>query len=508
MATKPTQAQEAVLKYFKQHEITEKLNEVINKLAKVQHEDPFGFMIKELEKMQVVKITQVVATQAFDSRGNPTVEVTVTTNQASCSALVPSGASTGIYEALELRDGGDDYHGKGVFVAVKNVNEIIAPALIGRDPRDQEAIDRLMIEELDGTKNDFGWSKSKLGANAILGVSLAVCRAGASAAGIPLYQHIANLAGNKELVLPVPSFNIINGGTHAGNKLAMQEFMILPTEARSFSEAMKIGTEVYHHLKKVIKEQYGQDAINVGDEGGFAPNIVNNKEALDLIATAIENAGYTGQVQLGMDVAASEFYSEEKKTYDLNFKNTEVEGGGKKGKGGGGGGPDPHTSDELADVYRGFVKDCPMVTIEDPFDQNDWQAWAKLTADIGQQVQIVGDDLLVTNPIRVKTAIEKRACNALLLKVNQIGSVTESIEAVRLAKNAEWGVMCSHRSGETEDSFIADLAVGLSTGQIKSGAPCRSERLSKYNRLLRIEQELGNKATYAGTQFRRPAPAF
>ncbi|CAN1275784.1 Enolase 2 [Linum perenne] len=383
-----------------------------------------------------ITIVSVKARQIFDSRGNPTVETDIKLSDGYLArAAVPSGASTGIYEALELRDGGSEYLGKGVSKAVDNVNSIIGPALIGKDPAEQTAIDTLMVQQLDGTVNEWGWCKQKLGANAILAVSLAVCKAGAHAKGIPLYKHIANLAGNPKLVLPVPAFNVINGGSHAGNKLAMQEFMILPTGAASFKEAMKIGAEVYHHLKSVIKKKYGQDATNVGDEGGFAPNIQENKEGLELLKTAIAKAGYTDKVVIGMDVAASEFYGSDKR----------------------------------------------------------------------EKVQIVGDDLLVTNP---KKAIKEKSCNALLLKVNQIGSVTESIEAVKMSKRAGWGVMASHRSGETEDTFIADLSVGLSTGQIKTGAPCRSERLAKYNQLLRIEEELGSEAVYAGVNFRTPVEPY
>jgi enolase len=353
-----------------------------------------------------------------------------------------------------------------------------------------------MVHELDGTKNEWGWCKQKLGANAILAVSLAVCKAGALVKKIPLYQHIANLAGNKNLVLPVPAFNVINGGSHAGNKLAMQEFMILPTGASSFKEAMKMGVEVYHNLKSVIKKKYGQDATNVGDEGGFAPNIQENKEGLELLKTAIEKAGYTGKVVIGMDVAASEFYGEKDQTYDLNFKEENNDGSQKI------------SGDSLKNVYKSFVSEYPIVSIEDPFDQDDWVHYAKMTEEIGEPVQIVGDDLLVTNPTRVAKAIAEKSCNALLLKVNQIGSVTESIEAVRMSKRAGWGVMTSHRSGETEDTFIADLAVGLSTGQIKTGAPCRSERLAKYNQLLRIEEELGAAAVYAGLKFRAPVEPY
>jgi enolase len=352
----------------------------------------------------------------------------------------------------------------------------------GKDPTKQREIDEFMIKDLDGTDN-----KGKLGANAILAVSMAVAKAGAAEKGVPLYKHIADLAGNPKLVLPVPAFNVINGGSHAGNALAMQEFMILPTGAASFTEAMRMGSEVYHTLKGVIKAKYGQDACNVGDEGGFAPNISSNAEGLELLATAIEKAGYTGKVKIGMDVAASEFMTEDK-SYDLNFKNQPNDGSQKK------------TGDEMIEVYKGFAADHPIISIEDPFDQDDIEHTTKLTAlDL---CQIVGDDLLVTNPKRVAAAIEGKWCNALLLKVNQIGSVTESIEAVGMAKGAGWGVMASHRSGETEDTFIADLAVGLATGQIKTGAPCRSERLAKYNQLLRIEQELGEDAVYAGEDYR------
>ncbi|KAF4352289.1 hypothetical protein F8388_005936 [Cannabis sativa] len=323
-------------------------------------------------------------------------------------------------------------------------------------------------------------SVQMLGANAILAVSLALCKAGAHVAKTPLYQHIANLAGNKNLVLPVPAFN---------------EFMILSVGASSFKEAMKMGVEVYHNLKSVIKKKYGQDATNVGDEGGFAPNIQENKEGLELLKTAIAKVGYTGKVVIGMDVAASEFYGSDK-TYDLNFKEENNNGSEKI------------SGDALKDPYKSFVSEYPIVSIEDPFDQDDWEHYAKMTVECGEQVQIVGDDLLVTNPKRVEKAIKENSCNALLLKVNQIGSLTESIEAVRMSKKAGWGVMASHRSGETEDTFIADLSVGLVTGQIKTGAPCRSERLAKYNQLLRIKEELGSKAVYAGAKFRVPVEPY
>lgn len=430
-------------------------------------------------------LKSIKARQIFDSRGNPTVEVDLVTDLGLFRAAVPSGASTGVHEALELRDNDKNhYHGKAVLKAIANVNDIIAPELLksGLEATQQTEIDEFMLK-LDGTEN-----KSKFGANAILGISLAVAKAGAAKKGIPLYKHLADLAGNPNIILPVPAFNVINGGSHAGNKLAMQEFMILPTGAASFTEAMKIGSEVYHHLKKVIHNKFGLDATAVGDEGGFAPNILNNKDALLLIQDAIAKAGYTGKVEIGMDVAASEFHKDGQ--YDLDFKN-----------------PNSDKSlwlspDKLTDLYQEFIKEFPMVSIEDPFDQDHWDAWTKMTANT--TIQIVGDDLTVTNPKRIQTAVEKKACNCLLLKVNQIGTVTESIKAHNLAKSNGWGTMVSHRSGETEDTFIADLVVGLSTGQIKTGAPCRSERLAKYNQILRIEEELGAAAKYAGKNFRKP----
>nr|XP_033780208.1 beta-enolase [Geotrypetes seraphini] len=431
-----------------------------------------------------MSIQRIHAREILDSRGNPTVEVDLYTGKGRFRAAVPSGASTGIYEALELRDGDKSrYLGKGVLHAVDHINKTIAPALLEKKLSvvEQEKIDKLMLE-LDGTEN-----KSKFGANAILGVSLAVCKAGAAEKGVPLYRHIADLAGNKELILPVPAFNVINGGSHAGNKLAMQEFMILPVGANSFREAMRIGAEVYHNLKSVIKAKYGKDATNVGDEGGFAPNILENNEALELLKSAIEKAGYPDKIVIGMDVAASEFYREGK--YDLDFKSPD----------------DPNrriSGQKLGELYKSFIAHYPVVSIEDPFDQDDWENWTTFTKEV--KIQIVGDDLTVTNPKRIHKAVEVKACNCLLLKVNQIGSVTESIQACKLAQTNGWGVMVSHRSGETEDTFIADLVVGLCTGQIKTGAPCRSERLAKYNQLMRIEEELGQKAHFAGHHFRNP----
>ncbi|XP_060840115.1 enolase-like isoform X2 [Rhopalosiphum padi] len=391
-------------------------------------------------------ISKIEAYTILDSRGLPTVAVDLTIkNGLVFHAAVPSGASTGKYEALELRDNDESYFlGKGVNTAINNIENIIAPALVksGLKVTEQRAIDDLMIK-LDGTPN-----KSKLGANAILGVSIAVTNAGARQEGIPLYKHIANLAGNEQIALPVPAFNVINGGSHAGNKLAMQEFMILPTGARSFSEAIQMGSEVYQHLKNVIKDKYGLHATLVGDEGGFAPNIIDSKECLRLIETAIKKAGYKEKIKIGIDVAASEFYVDGG-MYDLDFKNKSANKDKTK----------IISTDQLLAYYQEIVNEFPVITIEDPFDENHWEAWTKFTKSTN--IQVVGDDLTVTNPIRITEAINKKACNCLLLKINQIGTITESIDAHLLAKKNGWSTMVSHRSGETEDTFIADLVVGL-----------------------------------------------
>jgi len=386
----------------------------------------------------------------------------------------------------------ENWLGKGVSKACGNVNGAISDLFVGKeiDITDQRAVDKIMLDA-DGTPN-----KSNLGANAILGVSLAIARAAAAEKEVPLYQHLADLAENSDrIILPVPAFNVINGGSHAGNKLAMQEFMILPYGVGSFSNAMKAGAEIYQNLKLVIKKKYGQDAVNVGDEGGFAPNILVNEDALDLVCEAIKVSGYEGKVGICMDVAASEFWVDDKKKYDLDFKSDKSDM------------PEEQrflTPIQLGDLYRSFIEKYPIVSIEDPFDQDDWEGYVAFTDSVGDKTQVVGDDLLVTNPTRIQTALDKKACNALLLKVNQIGSLTESIDACKMSQNSNWGVMVSHRSGETEDSFIADLVVGLGTGQIKTGAPCRSERLSKYNQLLRIEEQLGEKAVFAGNKWRTP----
>ena len=443
-----------------------------------------------------LNILQVKGREIIDSRGNPTVEADIITDKGLFRSAVPSGASTGIYEALELRDKANPrYGGKGVATAVNNINKIIAPAIIGKSVIDQSAIDKLMIEELDGSKNEWGFSKSKLGANAILGVSMAISRAAASYRKVPLYKYIANLAGfkNKKFILPVPSLNIINGGSHAGNKINFQEFMIMPIGAESFRSAMQMSCEVYATLQKMLKEMYGKSSVLVGDEGGFgAPQLNSEEEVLEIICKSIDKAGYSEKVKIAMDIAASEFFDENDKLYDLGWKTKEA---GKK-----------ITGEQLMKKYQDLTLKYPIISIEDPFEQNDFDAYTLMNKVLGDRVQIVGDDLLVTNPTRIKMGIDKKSCNALLLKVNQIGSLTESIEACRLSRSAGWGVMVSHRSGETEDSYIADLVVGLGTGQIKTGSPCRSDRVAKYNQLMRIEEELGDKAIYAGKHFANPTP--
>eukprot|EP01005_Ploeotia_sp_CARIB1_P000108 NODE_110_length_1516_cov_1005.371490_g108_i0.p1 GENE.NODE_110_length_1516_cov_1005.371490_g108_i0~~NODE_110_length_1516_cov_1005.371490_g108_i0.p1 ORF type:complete len:437 (+),score=127.67 NODE_110_length_1516_cov_1005.371490_g108_i0:94-1404(+) len=434
--------------------------------------------------MSEFTIKAIKAREILDSRGNPTVECDLKCTHGEFRSAVPSGASTGIYEAWELRDGDKSrYLGKGVSKVVDNVNGDIQNALVGKDVRDQAAIDKIMLD-LDGTP-----SKKKLGANAILAVSMAVCRAGAAAAGKPLFQYIADIAGTKTIRLPVPCLNVINGGKHAGNALAPQEYMVAPVGASSFKEAMRMGCEVYHHLKAIVKKNYGIDSVNVGDEGGFAPPVKDAQQPLELLKEAIEAAGYTGKIKICMDCAASEFYKEDKKQYDLAFKSDT---------------PNLITGSALCEMYADWSKNYPIVSIEDPFDQDDWASWTELTTICKQRgVQIVGDDLTVTNTERIQSAIDKGSCSSLLLKVNQIGSVTEAINASKMAHGAGWTVMVSHRSGETEDTFIADLVVGLGTGQIKSGAPCRGERTCKYNQLLRIEEELGENAIYGSEQFNK-----
>ncbi|MDK8708614.1 phosphopyruvate hydratase [Corynebacterium pseudodiphtheriticum] len=413
-------------------------------------------------------IMHVFAREILDSRGNPTVEAEVVLDDgAHGRAGVPSGASTGEHEAHELRDGGKRYLGKGVLQAVENVNEVIADELAGQVADDQRLIDAAMLQ-LDGTEN-----KSKLGANAILGVSMAVAKAAADSAALPLYRYIG---GPNAHVLPVPMMNILNGGAHADSGVDVQEFMIAPLSATSFAEALQQGAEVYHALKAVLKER--GLSTGLGDEGGFAPSVESTRAALDVIVEAIKKAGYEPgkDVALALDVASSEFYD----NGSYKFEGSELSGA------------------EMASVYAELIAEYPIVSIEDPLDENDWDGYANLTREIGDKVQIVGDDFFVTNPQRLREGIDKGAANALLVKVNQIGTLTETFDAVELAHRNGYRTMMSHRSGETEDTTIADLAVALSCGQIKTGAPARSERVAKYNRLLRIEEELDAAARYAG----------
>ena len=422
----------------------------------------------------MTKIQEIKAIEVLDSRGNPTLEVEVVTQCGSYGrAMVPSGASTGEYEAVELRDGDKSrYLGKGVQKAVDNVNNIIAPALIDTfDVTDQVAIDRKMLE-LDGTEN-----KSKLGANAILGVSMAVAHAAADMHGLPLYQY---LGGFNAKQLPTPMMNIINGGSHADNSVDFQEFMIMPTGAPTFKEGIRIGTEIFHALKKVLK---GKGHItSVGDEGGFAPNLGSNREALEVIMEAINAAGYKPgvDIKIALDVAASEFYNKETKNYDLAGEGRSL------------------TVDQLIDLYESFCKDFPIISIEDGLDENDWDGYKKLTDRLGSKVQLVGDDFFVTNTTRLRKGIESGTCNSILVKVNQIGSLTETFDCIEMAKRAGYTTVISHRSGETEDVTIADIAVAVNSGQIKTGSMSRTDRIAKYNRLLKIESQLGECAVYGG----------
>ncbi len=423
------------------------------------------------------KITKVIAREVLDSRGNPTVEADVfLANGVQARAAVPSGASTGEYEAVELRDGDKGrYLGKGVLKAVKNTNTEIAKALKGKNAGDQKAVDELMIE-LDGTAN-----KARLGANGMLAVSMAVCRAAAETEGLPLWKYIGKLHKNKNFTLPVPMANIINGGKHADNKIDFQEFMIAPMGARSFSEGLRWITEIFHALKSLLKKKGHVTAV--GDEGGFAPNL-GNEEALEVIMEAIANSGYKAgsQIQIALDCASSELFDE----------------GGRKGYKFWKSNPSKlFTADEMVSIYADWAKKYPIYSIEDGLDQNDWSGYVKFTEALGNKIQIVGDDFFVTNPERLEKGIKMGAANAILIKVNQIGTVSETLEAIRMAQKAGYGVISSHRSGETEDAFISDLAVGTGAGQIKTGSLSRTDRIAKYNQLLRIEEELGSKAVYA-----------
>ena len=415
-------------------------------------------------------IKKIHARQIMDSRGNPTIECDITLdNGAFGRAAVPSGASTGKFEALELRDGGDSYMGRGVLKAVKNVNEIIAPKLIGMEATKQSDIDNIMLE-LDGTPN-----KEKLGANAILSVSLAMAHAVANAMNLPLYKYIAKIYGNDNpCVLPRPMMNIINGGAHADNGLDAQEFMIIPNGAKSEFEAVRMGMQVFHNLKSILKKS--GNSTNVGDEGGFAPNFHSCREALDTIISAIKAAGYTpgADISIGLDVASSEFFQDGIYSFEGN----------------------KFTSNEMIAYYEKLITEYPIISIEDALAEEDWESWEKLTQQIGTKCQLVGDDLFVTNPARLERGIKSHVANAILIKVNQIGTLTETLRAIKMAQDAKYGVIVSHRSGETEDTTIADLAVATNAGQIKTGSMSRTDRMAKYNQLLRIEEELDKSAKY------------
>jgi enolase len=409
------------------------------------------------------RIKKLIAREILDSRGEPTVEVELMTDFGFFRDSAPSGASKGKYEAVEIRDGGKRYQGKGVLKAVQNVNKIIAKKLKNRDVTHQERIDELLID-LDGTEN-----KSKLGANAILPVSMAVCRAGAAAQNISLYQYISQLFGQKikRESFPVSCFNIINGGVHAGNDLQVQEFMVVP-QAESFSKSLQIGSEIYHILKDVLIKKFGKKATNIGEEGGFAPPLRNTKTALDFLVKAVKLSGYWNKIEFALDCAATQFA--DGRSY--KFENRRL------------------SASRLLNFYQKLLKNYPIISLEDPFAENDINGFQIAYQEIGANVLIIGDDLLVTNTEKMKKAFEKKLCNGLLLKINQIGTITEALESARLARSFGWKMMVSHRSGETNDDFIADLAVGISADFIKSGAPARGERLAKYNRLLKIEQEL------------------
>ncbi len=422
------------------------------------------------------EIIKVKAREVLDSRGNPTVEVDVVTEHGIFRAMTPSGASAGQHEALELRDGDKSrYFGKGTLKAVENINKKITPKIIGLDPNAQETIDNIMLK-IDGTEN-----KDVLGANAILPVSMAITKAGAASKGLGLFEYIGELFGVIPHMLPVPMCNVINGGKHAGQENSIQEHMLMPTGAKNFSEGIRMVSESYHHLAKLLKEKFGAGGALIGDEGGFAPSQMTNVEdRLDIMLKAVEKAGYNEEMKIALDPASSEFF------YDGAYKI------GKKSFSGG----------EMVDFYVDLSKKYPIVSIEDGLAEDDWKSWVEITKKIGTEVQIVGDDLFVTNTKRIKKGIEMTAANSVLIKLNQIGTVTETLNAIKMAHDQGWTAVVSHRSGETEDSFIADLVVGTSCGQIKTGAPARSDRNAKYNQLLRIEEELSDEAEYPGIDFR------
>ncbi|KAE9614688.1 putative phosphopyruvate hydratase [Lupinus albus] len=472
----------SVQEYLDKYMLSRKLEDAVNAAVRAKTPDPVLFISNHMKKSVQSVITKIKARQILDSRGIPTVEVDLFTNKGLFRASVPSGNSTAMYEALELRDGDKGvYLGNGVARAVRIINDKICEALVGMDPTLQSQIDQAMID-LDKTEK-----KGELGANAIFAVSIAAAKAGAAEKEVPLYKHIADLSGKPTPMLPVPAFTVISGGKHAGNNLAIQEIMILPTGASRFEEALQIGSETYHHLKAVITEKYGAHDCNVGEDGGFAPNVSSFREALDLVQEAISRTGHSEKIKIALDVAATNFCIGTR--YDLYFKSPQKSGQNFK------------SAEDMIELYKELCSDYPVVSIHDPFDKEDWEH-IKYFSGLGI-CQVVGGDLLMSNTKRVDRAITESACNALLLKANQVGTVTEVIEVVKQAKEAHWGVVTSHRCGETVDSFIADLSVGLAAGQIKAGAPCRGERLEKYNQLLRIEEELGEEAVYAGEDWKQ-----
>ncbi len=435
------------------------------------------------------RIQDVRGRVVYDARGFPTVEVEVETSDGVFRAISPSADDVGKYDVVELRDGGEKFLGRGVEKAVNNVNNEIAVAITGMDPTDQEGIDQA-LNDLDGS--DDG-RKGRIGANAILGTSMAICRAGAAKKGIPLYKHINNLAGNPRIIVPVPCFNMLAGGRGAGNNLPLREICVLPTGANSFEEAMAIGVEIYQRLRKSVRGRFGSTALHVADEGSLAPNVKSCGDAMRLVKDAVEQAGHSEVCQLAVDVAANDMWLEGPRKYNMGFRNPKPDN-------------EAHyrSAAEMTRMYKEFAATYDVISIEDPFHADDYENFAKMTAELGEMIQIVGDELLASNPDRIDRACEVGAMNAVCLKINQIGTVTEVIDAGVRARNEGLGVIVSHRLGDTEDTFIADLCAGMGTGQCKFGAPCRSERLAKYNELLRIEKELGEAAQYAGEYHRDP----
>ncbi|XP_006649808.1 cytosolic enolase 3 [Oryza brachyantha] len=474
----------SVQEYLEKHLLSRKIEEAVNAAVRAKAPDPVLSISNHMRRAAPAVITSVRARQILDGRGETAVEVSLHTNKAvhrasAASADAPEGTASEAARDAEKRK----LLARAVADAVRVINDKVSEALVGMDPQQQSQIDQAIMDL------DKAHHKAEIGVNAMLAVSIAACKAGAAEKEVPLYKHIAELVGKSATTLPVPVITVINGGTHAGNSLPIQEIMILPVGAKNFEEAMQMGSETYHHLKDIILEKYGSNSCNIGDDGGFAPNISSISEGLDLVIEAINRAGYNGRIKLAIDVAATDFCIGKK--YDLEFKFAEKSGQGFK------------TADDLIEIYSQLCSEYPLVSIEQPFDKDDWEHSKKFTTL--ELCQVVGDDLLMSDPERIKRAVNEYTCNALVLKANQVGTVTEAMEVVRQAKDAHWGVMVSHRSGDTDDSFIADLAVGAAAGQIKAGAPCRGECLSKYNQLLRIEEELGSDGVYAGENWRTAA---